>query len=117
MKRIGATFLTLLWGILFAANTAQAQEDPYAHLYNNPSAQAAFIEQKIREHFPADVAEAMIHVADCESTGLVHWMPDGTLRPHDKRESSARGVLQILFQLHGPDIQRKSLVPVLCLPT
>lgn len=109
MTRIGATFLTLLWGILFTASGGYAQEDPYAHLYNDPSAQAEFVEQKIREHFPTDVAEAMLHVANCESAGLVHWLPDGTLRPHDANESSARGVLQILFQLHGPDIQRMGL--------
>lgn len=86
-----------------------ANVSTYEHLYDDPQAQAAFIRLKIREYFPADVAEAMIAVANCESTGLIHWLPDGSLRPHNTGASSARGVLQILFNLHKPDYQRMGL--------
>lgn len=72
--------------------------------------QATFIVAKIRQHFPGD--DMMLCIANEESTGYIHWLPDGSLRPTEiKKEdgsiaSSARGVLQTLAVLHAEDIAR-----------
>jgi len=102
----------LMYGMHYSPQTAHA-EAQHAHLYDNQEAQADFIKGKIREYFPEDVAEAMIAVANCESTGLIHWRSDGTLirnKPKKgKKATSAKGVLQILFSLHRPDYTRLGL--------
>lgn len=99
--------------VMLALTTSVRAESPYVHLYNDTEAQATFIADKIREHFPPEAAEAMIKVAECESDRLIHWLPDGSLRPNipikGKKATSARGVLQILFGLHAPDIKRLGL--------
>lgn len=94
--------------VLITTYSAQAREK-YSHLHSDPKGQAVLMETKMREYFPEHAAEAMIAVAECESTGLLHWLPDGSLRPHSTHSSSARGVLQILIDLHGPDIERMGL--------
>ncbi len=76
--------------------------------------QAAFVRKKIIEHFPKD--PTMLRIANCESTGFIHWLKDGkTLRPTSIRKpngrpaSSAGGVFQVLLKLHAPDIRRLGL--------
>lgn len=71
------------------------------HLYANQEEQAEFIIKKIREYFPNPrEARIMLTIAKCESTGLIHWLPDGSLRPNSAGESSAAGVFQVLLKKH-----------------
>ena len=79
-----------------------------AELFASPSSQATLIRALIRETFPNNYP-VMLAIAHCESTGLIHWYPDGQLRPHSTRASSARGVFQVLANLHGPDIRSQGL--------
>lgn len=75
--------------------------------------QAEFIKAKIREYFPGD--EMMICIAGEESTGYIHWLPDGSLRPTEilkpdgSPASTAEGVLQTLVGLHSEDIANRGL--------
>ncbi len=49
-------------------------------------------------------------IANCESTGLLHRLPDGSLLPN-KKGSSARGVFQVLMSVHAEEMQRMELDP------
>ena len=81
----------------------------YNHLYDDPQAQRIFIEKKIQDFFPEPgLAQSMITIANCESTGLIHWIPDGTLRPNGSG-SSARGTFQVLLRYHAQQIQDMGL--------
>lgn len=106
--------LTIATAFVLTNPPASMAVGDYSHLYENPQEQRAFIEAKIYQYFPEPgIAQAMIAIANCESTGLVHWLPDGTLRPNIPKKgeepSSARGFLQILFNLHRPDYERLGL--------
>lgn len=101
--------LSMFIGIVLSCTPVMADEK-YQDLYNNPAAQALLIQEKIKKYFPEPgLAEAFTKLANCESTGLLHWMPDGSLRPQAKKLSSARGVLQILAGLHGPEMKEMGL--------
>jgi len=79
------------------------------YLYRDAQAQRSFIEGKIREFFPEPgLAVAMITIANCESTGLIHWESDGTLRPNEAG-SSARGTFQVLLRYHADQIEKMGL--------
>lgn len=77
-------------------------------LFASPKQQRVLMEHLIRTTFP-DRYRTMLAIANCESRGLIHWLPDGSLRPHDQGASSAAGVFQVLRTLHGPEIQAKGL--------
>ncbi len=113
MRCLFERILTAVVCSIVLSTSAAYAKNSYQHLYNNPAAQAAFIKRKIREHFPPEAAEAMIKVANCESTGLIHWLPDGSLKKNipkkGEKPTSARGVLQVLFKLHKPDYERMGL--------
>ncbi len=79
-----------------------------AELFASPQRQRVLMEHLIRETFP-DRYRTMLAIANCESTGLIHWLPDGTLRPHATGASSAAGVLQVLRITHGPEMRAKGL--------
>ncbi len=94
-----------------AASAVYANEETQAvstALHHDEEKQRIFIRQKIREYFP-DTFDTMLAIAHCESTGLIHWYPDGTLRPNEAGKSSAAGVFQVLLKRHGPDINRMGL--------
>lgn len=103
---VGALLLTAL------SSAAYAKEEKHsldaAALYGDTTAQAAFIKEKIKQYFPRDYP-VMIAIANCESTGLIHWMPDGSLRPNAEGASSAAGVFQVLLQEHRKSIARHDL--------
>lgn len=67
------------------------------------------VEQMIAQFFPEE-HKTMVAIASCESTGLVHREADGSLIPN-KEGSSARGVFQVLMNLHGPEMKRMGLDP------
>ena len=77
-------------------------------LFASPQRQRILMDHLIRETFP-DRYRTMLAIANCESTGLIHWLPDGTLRPHDRGESSSAGVFQVLRITHGPEMRARSL--------
>lgn len=91
--------LTALSVLPVAANTSP----PVSY-----AAQDDFIRDKIEEHLDDKL---MAIIAGCESTGnperIKHWNKDGTLVANPT--SSARGALQTLLQLHGPDIEALDL--------
>lgn len=93
-----------------AASAVYANEGQrdYSHLYADQYAQKVFVQEKITEFFPTTY-RTMLAIASCESTGLIHWLPDGTLRPHDAGASSAAGVFQVLLGLHRDEIQSLGL--------
>lgn len=64
------------------------------------------VETLIAEYFP-DNYSTMRAVAVCES-GLVHRV-NGSLKKNPR--SSAKGVLQILMSVHGPEMKRLGLNP------
>lgn len=72
-------------------------------------AQRKHISTLIAEYFPDDYA-TMKAIANCESTGLLHRLPDGSLLPN-KEGSSARGVFQVLMGVHAEEMQRMGLDP------
>ena len=88
------------------AHAAKSPPDPYQHLYGDPAAQAAFIKMKLREYFPKHY-RTMLAIASCESTGLQHWNPDGSLVKNPG--SSAEGFMQVLLKLHRPEIKAMGL--------
>ena len=99
--------------LLIGSLPTRASED-YEHLYSDTEAQRIFMESKFHEYFPEPgLAEAVIELADCESTGLIHWLPDGTLRPNipkkGRKQTSAGGVMQVLLSLHRKDYRRLGL--------
>lgn len=95
--------------MLFVSSAAHADEPvDYEALYANPTAQAAFIKEKIKEHFPQDYP-VMIAIASCESTGLVHWTADGSLLPQSEGKSSAAGVFQVTLKGHAKSIAKHGL--------
>jgi len=93
----------LMYGMHYSPQTAHA-EAQHAHLYDNQEAQADFIKGKIREYFPEDVAEAMIAVANCESTGLIHWRSDGTLIGTNLRRVRKQRLPKVYFKFCSPFI-------------
>lgn len=78
--------------------------------FANDAEQRAFIRQAIIERFPDDY-ETMLAIAYCEtkSRPFIHWMADGSLRPHDQGESSAGGTYQVLIGLHKKAIREMGL--------
>lgn len=66
------------------------------------------IAELIVEYFPKNYRDMQV-VANCESTGLVHRNPDGTLIANPT--STARGVFQLLMRIHGPEMKRMGLDP------
>jgi hypothetical protein len=95
--------------LLFVSSAAHADEPvDYEALYANPTAQAAFIKEKIKEHFPRDYP-VMIAIASCESTGLIHWTEEGSLLPQSEGKSSAAGVFQVLLNGHEDAIAKHRL--------
>ncbi len=102
MKRLVIALVTILFASSATlADEATASIDTQA-LYTNPEAQAAFITKKIKEHFPRTYP-TMIAIASCESHRdglLVHWEPDGSLRPNEAKKSSAAGVFQVTLYGH-----------------
>ncbi len=111
MKRLVIALVT----ILFASSAAFADGNDtsvdYQALYTNPEAQAAFITNKIKEHFPKTYP-TMIAIASCESHRnglLVHWEPDGSLRPNETGASSAAGSFQVTLYGHRKEIERLGL--------
>lgn len=106
MTRLGKVLGAIL---LFVSSAAHADETvDYEALYANPEAQAAFIKEKIKEHFPRDYP-VMIAIANCESTGLIHWRADGSLLPNSEGASSAAGVFQVTLDGHSKSIARHGL--------
>lgn len=109
MKYLAAVLATIS---MFAASAASANSREatagYQALYTNQTAQTAYVKQKIRQYFPRRAA-VMLAIANCESTGYVHWLPDGTLRPNSAGGSSAAGVFQVTLYLHRKDIKRMGL--------
>ncbi len=74
----------------------------------NLSAEGRKIAEKIQQVFPD--APIMLFVANCESAGLVHREPDGSLK-RNETGGSARGVFQVLMGLHDEELQRRGLNP------
>lgn len=105
-RRLCASLLTAL---SLTASPINA-EPPDPSLLTDETAQRAFVEAKIREHFPESYP-VMLAIAYCETRArpFVHWEPDGSLRPNASGASSAAGVFQVLLQLHGPDIAARDL--------
>ena len=58
---------------------------------------------------PENELRDVLVVAYCESAGWVHRYPSGELRLHAKRASSARGVMQVLAELHAPELRKRKL--------
>ena len=100
-------FALLILATIAASN--QANSTDYQKLYGNPNAQRKFMEAKIHEHFPGSLGYTMVAIANCESRDLIHWLPDGRLRPNSSGKSSAAGTFQILLKLHHRDIRRLRL--------
>ncbi len=100
----------LVASMLFVSSAAHANPTTvdYEAFYTNPKAQAAFIKEKIKEHFPRDYP-VMIAIADCESRGLIHWRADGSLLPNSEGASSAAGVFQVTLDGHSKSIARHGL--------
>lgn len=107
--RLYTTLPALLIAVLVSAWPAQA-EPPDPALLTDETAQRAFVEAKIREHFPESYP-IMLAIAYCETRArpYIHWEPDGSLRPNASGASSAAGVFQVLLQLHEPDIAARNL--------
>ena len=79
-------------------------------IYTDIEAQRVLVQQKIQEYFPEDgLSQTMITIANCESTGLIHWQEDGTLLPHSTGASSSAGVFQVLLKYHADQIQAMGL--------
>lgn len=105
--------------LLGALVGAQVKADTPAMVNPKPSSVAkplyagAPVVEKILETFadkPPPVAWQMVAIAYCESNDWVHRLPDGSLRPHSQGASSARGTLQVLAKLHGPELKKRGLV-------
>lgn len=107
MTRLAYALVAFMLLVSSAAHANQSKVD-YEALYANPEAQAAFIRAKIREYFPRDY-HTMIAIANCESTGLIHWKPDGSLLPHHQGASSSAGVFQVLLYGHRHAIAKHGL--------
>jgi hypothetical protein len=97
--------------LLCIVPTTALADSEYSHLYGNPTAQRKFMEIKIHEYFPGQLGYTMIEIANCESTGLIHWLPNGKLRPHSQGKSSAAGAFQVLlrYRPHRENIKRMKL--------
>ncbi len=78
--------------------------------FANDAAQRAFIRQAIIERFPDDY-ETMLAIAYCEtrSRPFIHWLDDGSLRPHDQGWSSSGGTYQVLIKYHKKAIREMGL--------
>jgi hypothetical protein len=72
-------------------------------------AQRNHISRLIAEYFPDDYW-TMKAVANCESTGLVHRLSDGSLIPN-LEGSTARGVFQVLMSVHAEAMENMGLNP------
>ena len=77
-------------------------------LFASPGKQRFLMTHLIKEFFP-DRYRTMLAIANCESTGLIHWQADGSLLPQERDLSSAAGVFQVLRITHGPDIRAQDL--------
>jgi hypothetical protein len=75
---------------------------------NELSPSGEYIYRVIRRYFPD--APYMVYIANCESTGLIHWAESGELR-RNMEGGSARGVLQVLMRVHGPIMRAQNLDP------
>lgn len=75
----------------------------YAINPNEPEANPAYVEQRVREYF-RDIPE-MIAIAECEST-FRQYESDGRLLVNSNPKSSASGVFQILYITHYDDWAR-----------
>ena len=95
--------------LCIVVSTSASADSEYNHLYGNPTAQRKFMETKIHAYFPGQLGHTMIAIANCESTGLVHWLPDGRLRPHSTGKSSAAGTFQVLLTYHRKQIRSMGL--------
>lgn len=100
-------FVTVLCGITLLVFSASADEPNVETSDKNPTAQAELVQEKIKEHFPQK-HPVMLAIANCESTGYIHW-ENGELRPNSEGKSSAAGVFQVLLNLHAEEIRRLGL--------
>lgn len=109
MLRTIILILILSLGAIPAPSIA-SESEPKADLLMDENAQRAFIRQKIIERFPDDY-HIMLDIAYCEtrSRPFIHWEPDGSLRPHDARLSTASGTFQVLVGLHADAIREMGL--------
>ena len=73
------------------------------------AAEGKEVAQLIAQFFP-DEYKTMVAIASCESTGLVHREPDGSLI-QNQGGGSARGVFQVLMRVHSPEMKRMGLDP------
>lgn len=104
IRRLRCYAIVLSIGIMLGTTPVAANTElpvPY-------ETQSAFVRDKIKEHLDDKLMEI---IAACESTGspkrIKHWEKDGSLVANPT--SSARGALQTLLQLHGPDIEALDL--------
>jgi hypothetical protein len=109
--------LACLLGVVLSATSVQADTPavviPIAY---TPSTERVYagvpVVQRLITTF-ADLPEHKLRevllLAYCESDGWIHRYPSGELRPHKNRESSARGVMQVLATLHAPELRRRKL--------
>lgn len=95
---------TLLVAVLIVASlvtpsTAKsAWALPTQYMLREPDLQRAVVEGYLRYYF-GDDAEIMIAVGKCESTGLIHLNPNGSLRRNP--ETGAAGAFQVMLGVHA----------------
>ncbi len=78
--------------------------------FANDAEQRDYIRQAIIERFPDDY-DVMLAIAYCEtrSRPFIHWLDDGSLRPHDAGLSTAGGAYQVLIGYHKKAIRQMGL--------
>ncbi len=78
--------------------------------FANDTEQSDFIRQAIIKRFPDDY-DIMLAIAYCEtrSRPFIHWLEDGSLRPHDAGASTASGIYQVLVGYHKEAIDEMGL--------
>ncbi len=102
------SLIVCLLGLLMTSPT-QADTPTVANLTGtNLSEEGRHIAHVIQRVFPD--APIMLHIANCESTGLIHREPDGSLL-RNRDGSSARGVFQVLMRVHQDEFARLGLDP------
>jgi hypothetical protein len=105
-QRVLGTVNILAAGVITFATlaTSALAETPL-----EPAEQREYIAELIVEFFPENF-RTMKRIAECESTGMQHREPDGSLIPN-RQGSPARGVFQIMMNIHEPEMRRLGLDP------